>query len=161
MHPFFLLEPGDGLVLCGASGHITHVDRCAQQRLGHQAQEWCGQPIRDCWPELADLVVQEHRRLAEGARDHVLALPHPTGVELATRVRLFASDSGVGVGVLRRRAQRLDAEPEAIKEWKVCSSRRDAMLAGKPFDEGAVRRAFDEMIQSLGYTYPAQQLLVR
>ena len=116
MHPFFLLEPGDGLVLCSASGQIIHVDRSAQQRLGHHAQEWCGQPIRDCWPQLADLIVQEHRRLAEGARDHVLPLPHPTGVELATRIRLFASDSGFGVGVLRRRAQRLDAAPEETNE---------------------------------------------
>ena len=40
----------------------------------------------------------------------------------------------------------LDADEEAIKEWKVQSSRRDAVVAGKPFDEAAVRRAFDELI---------------
>ncbi|UPM50581.1 PAS domain-containing protein [Synechococcus sp. A10-1-5-1] len=116
MQPFFLLEPGDGLVLCGANGQVSHVDRTAMHRLGHQSQEWCGQFIRDCWPQLADLIFQEHRRLTEGPRDHVLPLPHPTGVELATRIRLFACDSGFGVGVLRRRAQRLDASPEETNE---------------------------------------------
>ncbi|MHA3959504.1 PAS domain-containing protein [Synechococcus sp. LTW-G] len=116
MQPFFLLEPGDGLVLCGANGLVSHVDRTAQQRLGHHSQEWCGRAIGECWPQLSDLIVQEHRRLAEGPRDHVLPLPHPTGVELATRLRLFACDSGFGVGILRRRAQRLDAAPEETNE---------------------------------------------
>ena len=40
----------------------------------------------------------------------------------------------------------LDADPDAIREWKIASSRRDAQLAGKPFDEAAIIRAFNEQI---------------
>jgi PAS domain S-box-containing protein len=109
MRPFFLLEPGDGLLLCSADGTVGHVDRIARERLGFRAQQWCGQTLQVCWPQLAALIIQEHRRLSEGPRDHVVPLPEPTGVELATRVRLFLTDSGFGVGVLRRRPQSLEA----------------------------------------------------
>ena len=110
MRPYFLLEPGDGLLLCGADGTVAYLDRTARSRLGHRSQDWPGRSLLDCWPQLQDLLVHEHRRLNEGPRDHVLALPEPTGVEMATRVRLFLTDSGFGVGVLRRRAQPLDGE---------------------------------------------------
>ena len=40
----------------------------------------------------------------------------------------------------------LDADADAIREWKVESSRRDALAAGKPFDEAKIRKAFDEQI---------------
>jgi PAS domain S-box-containing protein len=105
MAPYFLLEPGDGLLLCGADGLVRHVDRTARLRLGHQAKAWDGLPLADCWPQLSALLIQDHRRIAGGPRDHVVPLPHPTGVELATRVRLFATDSGFGVGLLHRRPQ--------------------------------------------------------
>ena len=35
------------------------------------------------------LIRQEDRRLAEGPREPVVALLHHTGIELATRIRLF------------------------------------------------------------------------
>jgi PAS domain S-box-containing protein len=113
MRPYFLLEPGDGLLLCSADGTVVHVDRLAGVRLGHRSQQWRGQSLQACWPQLAALIIQEHRRLIEGPRDHVVSLPEPTGVELATRVRLFCSDSGFGVGVLRRRPQNLEPASQA------------------------------------------------
>jgi PAS domain S-box-containing protein len=112
VRPYFLLEPGDGLLLCSSDGTVGYLDRTARSRLGHQAQHWPGQAIRGCWPQLQELILQEHRRLDAGPRDHVLPLPQPTGVELATRVRLFLTDAGFGVGVLRRRAQPFPGQPE-------------------------------------------------
>ncbi len=114
MRPFFLLEPGDGLLLCGADGAISTVDRTAATRLGIQADHWCGEPLKRCWPALAELIIQERDRLDAGPRDHVVALAQPTQFELATRIRLFRTDCGFGVGILRRRSQRLhDADPES------------------------------------------------
>lgn len=108
MRPYFLLEPGDGLLLCGGDGVVSYLDRTAFERLGHVSQGWIEQPLAEVWPELSQLIVQEHHRIEEGPRDHVVVLPQPTGLEMATRVRLFATDSGFGVGILRRRTQRLD-----------------------------------------------------
>jgi hypothetical protein len=39
-------------------------------------------------PQLKELIRQEDRRLAEGPREPVVALPHPTGIELATSANL-------------------------------------------------------------------------
>jgi hypothetical protein len=67
-------------------------------------------------PQLKELIRQEDRRLAEGPRELVVALPHPTGIELATRIRLFANGAGLGVGVLRRRSQVLQPDAEGVSE---------------------------------------------
>ena len=40
----------------------------------------------------------------------------------------------------------LDADADAIREWKVESSRRDKLAAGLPFDEAQCRAAFDAEI---------------
>jgi PAS domain S-box-containing protein len=110
MGHYFLLEPGDGLLLCGGNGEISHVCRTALERLGHQARSWNNRPLGEVWPQLSQLIIQEHHRIAAGPREHVVVLPAPSGDELATRVRLFATDSGFGVGLLRRRAHRFDDE---------------------------------------------------
>jgi PAS domain S-box-containing protein len=108
VRPYFLLEPGDGLLLCGPDGVISHVDRTAILRLGRHTETWLSQPLKQCWPALSELIIQERDRLHLGPRDHVLALAQPTPVELGTRVRLFRTDDGFGIGILRRRAQRFD-----------------------------------------------------
>ncbi|MBM5796367.1 MAG: diguanylate cyclase, partial [Cyanobacteria bacterium M_surface_7_m2_037] len=56
MRPYFLLEPGDGLLLCGPDGSISHLDRTAAHRLGVKVESWCGQQLRQVWPALADLI---------------------------------------------------------------------------------------------------------
>lgn len=89
---------------------MAFIDRTARSRLGHRSHDWPGRSLITCWPQLQDLLIHEHRRLNDGPRDHVLVLPEPTSVEMATRVRLFLTDSGFGVGVLKRRAQPLDGE---------------------------------------------------
>jgi hypothetical protein len=67
-------------------------------------------------PQLKELIRQEDRRLAEGPREPVVALPHPTGIELATRIRLFPTGAGLGVGVRRRRSQVLQPDAEGVSE---------------------------------------------
>jgi PAS domain S-box-containing protein len=116
LRPYFLLEPGDGLLICGGEGRVRYLDRTAHERLGHQSQNWLNESLQTCWPQLADLIIENGRRLDQGPRDHVLALPHANGVELATRVRLFRTDSGIGVGILQRRAQRFDQDPSSGPE---------------------------------------------
>ena len=51
--------------------------------------------------------------MAEGPREPVLALLHPTGIELASRIRLCPTGAGLGVAVLRRRSH---APREALAE---------------------------------------------
>jgi PAS domain S-box-containing protein len=116
LQPYFLLEPGDGLLICGEEGRVRYLDRTAHERLGYQSQHWLKQSLQTCWPQLADLIIENGHRLDQGPRDHVLALPHANGVELATRVRLFQTDSGIGVGTLQRRAQRFDQNPSVGPE---------------------------------------------
>ena len=169
MRPFFLLEPGDGLLLCGADGSVTHVDRIARDRLGQRSQHWAGQNLQQCWPQLAALIIQEHRRLADGPRDHVLPLPQPTGLELATRVRLFLSDSGFGVGILRRRAQALaESEPCGDDTYRrlleaVLDTAQDAVLVtlAEPLDSPGPVIVFANrsLLDQTGYSL--QQVLGR
>jgi len=117
VRPYFLLEPGDGLLLCGPDGSISHLDRTASIRLGIKPESWCGQSLKQVWPALSDLIIQERDRLLAGPRDHVVALAQPTQLELATRIRLFRTDCGFGAGILRRRTQRLhDVEPDAPED---------------------------------------------
>ena len=69
------------------------------------------------------LIRQEDRRLAEGPREPVVALLHPTGIELATRIRLFPTGAGLGVGVLRRRShapREALAEQRQVKQATAC-----------------------------------------
>jgi diguanylate cyclase (GGDEF)-like protein/PAS domain S-box-containing protein len=68
-----------------------------RQRLGGSVTSWFGQPLAACWPAL-DQAVQEHTALlAEGPWD--LELPGPSGAPQG--IRLFRSDTGVGIGVLQ------------------------------------------------------------
>lgn len=144
VRPYFLLEPGDGLLLCGADGRIQHVDRTARGRLGHHTNQWSGDTVQACWPQLADLIVDMRRTLADGPRDHVLPLPRPNGLELATRVRLFCTDSGFGVGILRRRAHRYPTDQNETAEHSyrrlleaVLDTAQDAVLVtlAEPLDQ--------------------------
>lgn len=143
MRPYFLLEPGDGLLLCGPDGSISHLDRTASIRLGVKAESWCGQGLKQVWPALADLIIQERDRLQAGPRDYVVALAQPTQLELATRIRLFRTDCGFGAGILRRRTQRLhDVEPDAPEDTyrllleAVLDTAQDAVLVtlAEPLD---------------------------
>jgi diguanylate cyclase (GGDEF)-like protein/PAS domain S-box-containing protein len=95
--PGFLLLPGDGLILLDGEGRICWLDRWVKRLLGGPVASWSGQPLAACWPAL-DQAVQEHAaRLAEGPVD--LERPGPRG-ELRG-IRLFRSDTGVGIGVLQ------------------------------------------------------------
>ena len=143
MRPYFLLEPGDGLLLCGPDGSISHLDRTASIRLGVKPESWCGQSLKQVWPALSDLIIQERDRLLAGPRDHVVALAQPTQLELATRIRLFRTDCGFGAGILRRRTQRLhDVEPDAPEDTyrllleAVLDTAQDAVLVtlAEPLD---------------------------
>lgn len=143
------------LLLCGPDGSISHLDRTAAIRLGVKPDNWCGQALKQVWPALADLIIQERDRLLAGPRDHVVALAQPTQIELATRIRLFHTDCGFGAGILRRRTQRLhDVEPDAPEDTyrlllEAVARYRAGRRVGDPGGTIGFPRAADCVCQSI------------
>ena len=99
--PGFLLLPGDCLLLVDAAGNVTWVDRSATDLVGAESSGWQDQPLSACWPALSSLVGKHGMRLQQAPLD--LELPDPRGMIQA--VRLFQTDHGIGVGLLRSRRQ--------------------------------------------------------
>jgi diguanylate cyclase (GGDEF)-like protein/PAS domain S-box-containing protein len=91
----FLLLPGDGFLLIHASGQVAHLDGCARDLLGEDADLISGSFLRDTWPEL-DEAIQAHGPWDDtsSARD----VDVPRG-QLSLPIRLFRTDDGVGVGL--------------------------------------------------------------
>lgn len=96
--PGFLLLPGDGLLLLDASGCLLWLDRDARRHLGAACESWMQQPLQQVWPELASRADALRASWSEAPWDLTVARPGPGGDLL--QVRLFATDVGLGVGLL-------------------------------------------------------------
>jgi diguanylate cyclase (GGDEF)-like protein/PAS domain S-box-containing protein len=87
------------VLLLDADERICWLDRWALQLLGQACINWMGQPLAAHWPELDQAVRIHAERVGESPVD--LELPGPGGdIQV---IRLFRSDTGVGVGVLQTR----------------------------------------------------------
>lgn len=95
--PGFLLLPGDGLLLLDGEGQLEWVCPLASQQLGALVPTLRQRGLAAAWPELAARIAALQPALEQGHQD--LALPLPNGPSLG--LRLFLSDTGVGVGVLQ------------------------------------------------------------
>ncbi len=73
------------------------MDRWANQLLQGIGASWIGQPLAPCWPALDQAVQANAERVVEGPVD--LELLEPAGGSRG--IRLFRSDTGVGIGVLQ------------------------------------------------------------
>ncbi|MFM7313008.1 MAG: PAS domain-containing protein [Cyanobium sp.] len=105
----FLLLPGDGLILVAADGRITYFDHRAQRLLGGEAVLGVGADLEPVWPALADALESHSVAISDsGLIDTRLSYGGSPRM-----VRLFRSDSGVGIVLL---AERIPADGGAAEQ---------------------------------------------
>lgn len=120
----FLLLPGDGLLLVDNGGTVGWLDRWAEEALAVRAEQWLGQPLARQWPELAAALAIEGS-LEQGHRDRPIAAPRGGG---PLAVRLFATDGGIGIGLLRHQPVARSDEPLVQLLCSVINTVQDALL---------------------------------
>ncbi|MCS5693545.1 PAS domain-containing protein [Cyanobium sp. FGCU-6] len=128
----FLLLPGDGLLLVRSSGEICHFDSTAREWMGPRTADCTGEALEAAWPELAERIERLGTALA-GSGPLDLTVPragHPVAV------RLFATDDGVGVGLLAPRGSRSEEDPRLLLLEAVLREVRDAVFvtSAEPID---------------------------
>ena len=128
----FLLLPGDGLILingdAAAGWTVSWLDRSAQRQLGPTARAWPGQRLEQIWPQLQQALEEGQAALEQGPQDLHLAAPdgdHTNSSSAdrgstdrgraegggALELRLFRTDTGIGVGLLQPRSGEPDDHP--------------------------------------------------
>lgn len=147
----FLLLPGDGMLLIHADGVVAFADRAASRLLGLETPV-VGEPLVGWWPELA--------RAISGRRPELDA-HGPVDEEIAWRgasqtVRLFRTDTGVGVGVLAEAATRQTIGPSRILYSRVMQAMAEAVLVttAEPFESPGQVIVFanDRFLDETGYS---------
>ena len=121
----FLLLPGDGLILVDGQGIVTYFDYRASQWMGPQSMIHCGVLLEVIWPELAD-VLEEHSLEAVGSGP--LETRVVCGAQQRT-VRLFRSDSGIGIVLLADRpAIPSPCHQQLLMHQRILAHIRDAVI---------------------------------
>lgn len=118
------MVPGDGLILLDAEGTIRWLDHWAIQLLPEASADWSGKPLTSRWPDLDQAVRQHAHRLKAGPLD--LTLASPSGDSRA--IRLFRTDSGIGIAVLRPEEQALSNHSLVQLFSDLFNSVQDALL---------------------------------
>jgi len=108
----FLLLPGDGLILIDAEGHVTHADRNAREMLA--AEDLSGSRLEREWRELWNPVQAFAKRPPDGGPVDVQVKRGASTVS----IRLFATDTGVGVVLLAPSADREDAHTGLMDTYR-------------------------------------------
>ena len=152
----FLLLPGDGLLLLDGEGRLVWIDPLASQRLGGLVPPLRQHGLRAAWPDLAERITALTPSLERGACD--LQLPLPDGDTLA--LRLFLSDSGVGVALLQAErpgcAAGDPAEPLLSLMGSLLNTIQDSLLItlAEPLDAPGplIVYANDTLLQQTGYS---------
>lgn len=148
----FLLLPGDGLLLLDAAGAVIWLDRDARRLLGEAADRWLQQPLQLLWPELADQAEQLRGRWSQAPCDIPVSI---TGHDGVVTVRLFATDAGLGVGLLAPDRPALPADPLLALLSGLIQTVDDALLVtlGEPLEAPGPLIVFanDALLQASGY----------
>jgi PAS domain S-box-containing protein len=121
----FLLLPGDGLILVDGRGVITYFDHTARQLMGRQPAIRYGDHLDGIWPELAE-ALEEHSDATSltGPLDTQL----PCGDHSST-VRLFRTDTGVGIALLSDRpAMDQASQRHLLMQQRILQQIRDAVI---------------------------------
>jgi diguanylate cyclase (GGDEF)-like protein/PAS domain S-box-containing protein len=112
--PGFLLLPGDGLLLVDGDLRLVWLDRDSRQRFGPENGELNGVELGRLWPELALVLDPLRPALERGPIDRTVAWPasmQRDGIG-PQPVRLFRTDTGFGIGLLRA-----VAPSDAVTPW--------------------------------------------
>ncbi|KEF42909.1 MAG: hypothetical protein ER33_03295 [Cyanobium sp. CACIAM 14] len=121
----FLLLPGDGLILVDGDGVITYFDHRARLLMAREPRCRSGDSLDLIWPELA-AAIEEHSDAAShlGPLDTRLTC----GGQRRT-VRLFRTDSGVGIVLLADRPAAPEASQEHLRmHERILQHIRDAVI---------------------------------
>lgn len=148
----FLLLPGDGLLLLDDAGCVAWLDREARQRLGDAAASWLQRPLQPLWPELAAQVESLSQRWVQAPCDTTVPLP---GQDATVAVRLFATDRGLGVGLLALDRPATLGDPLLTLLFGLIQTVDDALLVtlGEPLDAPGPLIVFanDALLRESGY----------
>lgn len=150
--PGFLLLPGDGLLLLDAAGRLTWLDAEALQRLGEASAAWLQQPLGEVWPELAARAEALSACWSQGPCETMVAGP---GRGESSLVRLFATDVGLGIGLLGTDRGAAVSSPLLTLLAGLLDCVQDALLVtlGEPLDSPGplIIYANDTLLRESGY----------
>jgi PAS domain S-box-containing protein len=121
----FLLLPGDGLILVDGNGVITYFDHQARRLMGRKPGCRIGDALHEIWPELGE-ALEAHSDAASftGPVDTLLTCGgHPA------TVRLFRTDTGMGIALLSERpAMDQASQQHLLMQQRILQQIRDAVL---------------------------------
>jgi diguanylate cyclase (GGDEF)-like protein/PAS domain S-box-containing protein len=148
----FLLLPGDGLLLVSETSTVTWVDRWAEQILGIEGAAWVNQPLQQCWPTLAEELEMLDGALDAGPLHGQILTPSGTA---SLQLRLFRTDSGVGIGLVLHQAGSEADQPLVQLLSSVINTVQDALLItlAEPMDSPGPIIVFanSTLVQQTGY----------
>jgi diguanylate cyclase (GGDEF)-like protein/PAS domain S-box-containing protein len=104
------LLPGDGLLLFSDAGEVEWIDPATSARLLPLAEALRHQGLASAWPALAEEIQTLEPQLEASPQEIELPLPGP-GDGAPQRLRLFLSDTGIGVVLLQDRADEQENNP--------------------------------------------------
>ena len=148
----FLLLPGDGLLLVD-DGLVVYADKVAERTLAVDGRRLAGQSLAALWPEAASAAEGIRPRLdVSGPEDRVL---NWRGGERV--VRLFRTDTGIGIGVLGDEQGRVGATGDGqILYQRVIKAMSESVLVttAEPFDRPGPVIVFcnDTFLRETGYS---------
>lgn len=150
----FLLLPGDGLLLFSAAGDLEWIDPQAATQLGPLAEDLRQRGLADSWPALAERIETLEPLLEIGPQDIQLPPPPASGTEVL-HLRLFLSDTGTGVGLLRTRPADEQEHPLVLHLATVLNTIQDSLLItlAAPMDAPGplIVYANDAVLHQTGY----------
>ncbi|MEY4297888.1 MAG: hypothetical protein RLZZ423_1067 [Cyanobacteriota bacterium] len=150
----FLLLPGDGLLLISEGGRLQWLDRLARQQLEPVLPVLQQQGLAQAWPALQERVIALAAQLEQSPQD--LELPLPQG-GAPVAVRLFQSDTGIGVALLQSLDNRRAASEQPLAAWlgSMLNTVQDSLLVtlAEPLDAPGplIVYANAALLQQTGY----------
>ena len=151
----FLLLPGDGLLLLNEAGRLEWIDPLARQWLEPLLPALENVGLAVAWPSLQERITALEPQLERAPQD--LELPLPQGGD-PLPLRLFQTDTGLGVGLLRSGLDReLVGEPSlAALLGSMLNTIQDSLLItlAEPLDAPGplIVYANDAVLQQTGFS---------
>ena len=129
----FLFLPTDALVLIDSAGVIVYADRSAGIRFAQPTSALAGVPLAILWPDLADAIgpVTHWVRSHPGPEDL-----HVQRGNRRERVRLFATDDGIGAAIRTDHHHDTTANPTDVLFHRVLEAMSEPVVitTAEPFD---------------------------
>lgn len=147
----FLLLPGDGLLLVN-DGVVVYADKVAERECAVDGSQLAGRQLAEVWPEAAVATDGIRGPLdASGPVDRVL---NWRGHDRT--VRLFRTDTGIGIGLLAESTDRSSDGPSRVLYERVMQAMSESVLVttAEPFDRPGPVIVFcnDTFLHETGYS---------